>query len=128
MHLAASKAIGVPKMSDQENSASALPGSPDRKTGKWWGWGLSGLVGLAALKIYYVREMIAALVIFSVLFTIVAILVLAVFILDRVSQWTFAWVESCSAWLARQAASSGGAIAEGFRRRLHDLYSRPLNG
>jgi len=47
-------------------------------------------MALVALKTYYVREMIAALVIFSALFGIVALVVLGFFALDRVRQRTFA--------------------------------------
>jgi len=84
-------------------------------------------MALAALKIYYVREMIAALVIFSALFAIVAIVVVVVFILDRVAQRTFAWAESCAVRLAGRAASRSGAIVEEFRRRrLHNLHSRTV--
>lgn len=63
----------------------------------------SGAEALAALKIYYVREMIAALIIFAVLFAVVDIVVFAVFILDCVTQRTFAWVESCAERLAFRA-------------------------
>jgi inner membrane protein involved in colicin E2 resistance len=95
-----------------------------RTAHRWWKWGFL-MIALVSLKIYYVREMIAALVIFSVLFAVVGTMVLVVFILDRISQRTFAWAESGTEWLARRVASYGGAIVEEFRRRrLHNLQSR----
>ncbi len=73
----------------------------------WW---LGGLGVLVALKFYYVREMVAALMIFSALFVIGAAIVLVGFILDRITQGTFAWARSGAGRLARWAANSSGAI------------------
>lgn len=73
----------------------------------WW---LGALGALVALRFYYVREMIAALVIFSALFVIGAAIVLVVFVLDRITRTTFTWAESGAERLARWAASSGEAI------------------
>ena len=56
-----------------------------------WIW--IGLVAAVALRFYYVREMIAALVIFSVLFAAGAIVALAVFLVDRLSQQIVIWAE-----------------------------------
>ena len=57
-----------------------------------WIW--IGLAAAFALRFYYVREMIAALVIFSVLFAAVAIVALAVFLVDRLSQQIVIWAEA----------------------------------
>jgi hypothetical protein len=73
----------------------------------WW---LGGLGGLVALKFYYVREMVAALMIFSALFVIGAAIVLVVFVLDRIAQGTFARAQSGAGRLARWAANGSGAI------------------
>ena len=50
-----------------------------------------GLVTLAAIQFYYVQEMVAALIIFSVLFVFVALMALILFLLDRACQLTLAW-------------------------------------
>jgi hypothetical protein len=50
-----------------------------------------GLITLAAIQFYYVQEMVAALIIFSVLFAFVAVMALILFLLDRASQLTLAW-------------------------------------
>jgi hypothetical protein len=57
-----------------------------------WLW--IGLAAVLALRFYYVREMIAALIIFSVLFAAGAIVALAVFLLDRISQQIVIWAEA----------------------------------
>lgn len=74
-----------------------------------WIW--AGLAIILALRFYYVREMIAALMIFSVLFAAGALLVLAVILLDRVSQQIAVWAEAGAHWV--------GAAAEA-------LFARPM--
>jgi hypothetical protein len=56
-------------------------------------WVLIGLGALPALRIYYVREMVAALMIFSLLFVAGAIVVLVLFLLDLASQRLISWAE-----------------------------------
>ena len=58
---------------------------------KKWIW--IGLAAVPAMRLYYVQEMIAALIIFSVLFVGAATAVLIIFLLDRVSQRIVAWAE-----------------------------------
>jgi hypothetical protein len=57
-----------------------------------WLW--IGLAAVLALRVYYIREMIAALMIFSVLFAALAIVALAVFFVDRLSQQIVIWAEA----------------------------------
>jgi hypothetical protein len=57
-----------------------------------WVW--IGLAAVLALRFYYVREMIAALMIFSVLFAAGAIVALAVFLVDRASRQIVIWAEA----------------------------------
>jgi hypothetical protein len=57
-----------------------------------WIW--IGLGAALALRVYYVRKMIAALVIFSILFAAVAIVAFAVFLVDRLSQRIVIWAEA----------------------------------
>jgi ABC-type nickel/cobalt efflux system permease component RcnA len=90
-------------MESQETVTSSSAG---KVSNLWW---LGGLGGLVALKFYYVREMIAALVIFSALFAIGAAIVLVIFTLDYITQRTFAWAESGARRLRRWAANSSGA-------------------
>src|ERR1700691_6246825 len=101
--------------------------NPGSKAYKWWILGCL-MMALVALKTYYVREMIAALVIFSALFGIVALVVLGFFALDRVRQRTFACARASAVWLVRRAASSSAAMVEDFRkRRFNNLHSRTVD-
>jgi len=112
---------------DQAKEASAAKSNPESKAYKWWILGCLTMA-LVALKTYYVREMIAALVIFSALFGIVALVVLGFFALDRVRQRTFACAGASAVWLVRRAASSSAAIVEDFRkRRFNNLHSRTVD-
>ena len=58
---------------------------------KKWIW--IGLAAVAALRFYYVQEMIAALIIFSVLFVGAATVALIIFLLDRASEHAMIWAE-----------------------------------
>jgi len=50
-----------------------------------------GLITLAAIQFYYLQEMVAALIIFSVLFAFVAVMALILFLLDCACTLTLAW-------------------------------------
>ena len=91
-------------MEGQGTAAGRLAG---RTHNLWW---LAGLGALAAMKFYYVREMIAALMIFSALFAVGAAIVLIVFTLNHVTQRTFAWVEAPAMRLGRWAADGSAAL------------------
>ena len=64
-----------------------------RKISIWILVALIALIAVAATQDYYVREMLAALIIFSVLFALVAAIVLTLFLLDRASQLALGWIE-----------------------------------
>lgn len=61
------------------------------RTNKKWIW--IGLAAVPAIRLYYVQEMIAALIMFSVLFVCAAAVVLIIFFLDRASQHVMTWAE-----------------------------------
>jgi hypothetical protein len=76
---------------------------PDAKFSKWvW----IGLAALVAIQVYYVREMLAALFIFAVLFGFGAVIAFVLFLFDRASQKTVEWAEP-QAKRATQAARRG---------------------
>jgi hypothetical protein len=74
-----------------------------------WTW--IGLAAVFALRFFYVREMIAALMIFSVLFAAGAIVVLAVFLLDRVSYQIVIWAEAGLGSLVHWVSAAAGSFA-----------------
>jgi hypothetical protein len=63
---------------------------PEHKVRKWM-W--IGLAVIAALQLYFVQEMIAAFVVFGVLFAVAAAVGLLVLVIDRASERTLAWAE-----------------------------------
>jgi hypothetical protein len=77
---------------------------PQRKVRMWI---LVGLITIGATRVYYVREMLAALIIFSSLFALVAaiglILLLIWFLLDRASQLALGLIEERAKSFARAA-------------------------
>jgi hypothetical protein len=56
---------------------------------------LVGFAGVAAIRFYYVEEMLAFLVLFAVLFSCVSVVLLLLFILDRASHALIEFVELC---------------------------------
>jgi hypothetical protein len=63
-----------------------------RTNRKRWIW--IGLAAVPTIRFYYVQEMIAALIIFSVFFLVVSTVVLIIFLLDRASQQIVVWAEA----------------------------------
>ena len=69
-----------------------LPAKSVGTHGKRWIW--IGLAAVPAIRLYYVQEMIAALMMFSVLFVAVVVVVLILFLLDCASQYAMTWAEA----------------------------------
>ena len=80
-------------------------------------WILLGLAALAAIRLYQVQEMIAALAIFSILFALAAGAALTLFLLDRAGQRTLAWVAPRTMHVA-QTARRGWVLAAELSKRL----------
>jgi hypothetical protein len=81
------------------------------------------LAALAALQVYFVRELIAALVLFSILFVVVAAVALGVYLFDRASQRTMDWAEPQTvkaAELAKKALEQAEKVS---KKQLHRLRS-----
>ena len=96
-------------------SLKSVPSNNKKKSAKkWLGYGLAAG---AALQLYYVQEMIAALIIFAVLFAVVAVGALFLFVLDSVGQRTVAWAEPRTSRFAR-TAHRGWELSLPLRRKL----------
>jgi hypothetical protein len=89
-------------------------------------WTCFGLAALAVIRLYYVQEMIAALIIFSVLFALVAAVVLFLFFLDRVSQRTVAWAETRTTRVGPAAHRAWAFVVELSKKPLHRPRSQPV--
>ena len=60
----------------------------EKKARKWM-W--AGLAAFVALQIYFVQEMVAALILFTGVFVIVAFLALVMYLVDQAGQWSIGW-------------------------------------
>jgi hypothetical protein len=78
--------VGVISIAELSHKLSAV----SRKNSIWIALALTAV---AATQIYYVREMLAALILFSVLFVAVYAVVLAIFLFVRVCRPFVAWAE-----------------------------------
>ena len=56
----------------------------ERRARKWL-W--IALVGFVALQVYYVQEMLAALMLFTGIFIVCAIIALGLYLVDQASRW-----------------------------------------
>jgi len=98
----------------------SLPGVNEKKARKWLWYGLAAL---AAVQLYFVQEMMAALVLFSVLFAVASAVVVLVYLFDRASQRAMAWAESQGMLAARYAQRTWAWVEEVSRKQLHRLRS-----
>ena len=80
---------------------------------------VGGLVALVALQLYFVQEMIAAFVIFCVLFALAAGAGLLLFVLDRASERTLAWAEVRTPDFVRLARRGWNFVGEFSKKPLH---------
>jgi len=93
----------------------------DKKKARKWLW--IGLATVAAVQIYFVQELMAALVLFSVLFAAVAAGVLLVYLFDRAGQRTMVWAEPQAMHAARAARRAWARAEDVSRKQLHRLRS-----
>jgi hypothetical protein len=91
-----------------------------RKIFKWIGLTTTALI---AVRVYYVQELIAVFVIFSILFASLAGVVLIVFLLDHAAQTALAWAEVCVRAFGR-AARRGWERAEKLTVRRSFQFDR----
>jgi hypothetical protein len=72
-----------------------------------------GLLALPALRIYYVQEMLAALIGFSLLFAAIYVTVFAIFLLVRGSEPVIAWARPRVGRVLHWSAETGTGVARG---------------
>lgn len=86
------------------------------KTDRARKWMWLFLAALAALQAYFVRELIAALLLFTAGFAVLAGFALVFYVADRASQVTLAWAEPRTRTVAN-AARRGLDLLEEFSKR-----------
>ena len=87
-----------------------------RKARKWL-W--IGLAAFAALQIYMVQELLAAMVLFSVVFVVVAVGGMIIYLLDRAGQRTIDWAEPQTLKAAQAARKALDRAEEFSKKQLH---------
>ena len=87
----------------------------EKKIPKWMWIGLAALI---ALQIYYVREMLAALLIFAVLFAFGAAIAFVLFLFDQASQKTVEWAEPQAKRAAHAARRGVAHVEEEISKRI----------
>jgi hypothetical protein len=92
------------------------------KKARKWLW--IGLAAFAALQVYLVRELIAALVLFSVIFAVVTVAAVVLYLLDRASQRTLEWAEPQTARAAEAARKALQRAEEISKKQLHRQRSQ----
>ena len=95
----------------------------EKKARKWM-W--MGLLAFVALQLYFVQEMLAALMLFAGAFAILATVALALYLIDWVGQWSLEWAGQ-RARSALQLARRGWALVEDLsRKQLRHPRSEPV--
>ena len=88
--------------------------SSEKKVEKWM-W--MGVLAFVALQIYFVQEMLAALMLFAGVFAILAIAALGLYLIDGAGQWSLEWAGK-HARPALQLARRGWALVEDLSKKL----------
>ena len=87
----------------------------ERKARKWLWVGLGALV---AIQLYFVQELLAALILFTGIFLVGATIALVLYLIDRAGRW--------SAGIAEQQAKRAVAVVEDFsKKQLRRPRSEP---
>ncbi|MGD0906551.1 MAG: hypothetical protein ABSA96_03150 [Candidatus Acidiferrales bacterium] len=82
----------------------------ERKSRRWL-WIV--VVAFVALQIYFVQEMLAALMLFTGVFIVFAIFALLLYLIDRAGQWGLGWAGS----QARRGLTAAEEISKKHHRR-----------
>ena len=96
--------------------------SPKTKKARKWLW--IGLAAFAAVQIYFVQELLAAMIIFSVIFVIGTVAALVIYVVDRAGQKTVKWAEPQTARAAQAARKAIIRAEELSKKQLHRQRSQ----
>lgn len=97
-------------------------GNLNKKKVRKWLW--VGLAAFVALQIYFVQEMLAALILFTGVFAVFAIAALVLYLVDRAGRWGLGWAGHQARPVA-QLARRGWVAAEDFsKKQLHRPHSQ----
>ena len=88
-----------------------------------WMW--AGLGALVAFQLYFVREMVAALLLFTLAFLVFAGIALVLYLLEQASHWSLDWVSAHAQTSIQLARHTWIRIEDLTRRQLHRIRSEP---
>ena len=100
-----------------------LSGRMNENKARKWMW--AGLLALAGLQIYFVQELLAALVLFGVVFAMIAIIALVLYLVDKAGQWSFSWVGQHSQPLLQVARRGWGLVEDFSKKQFRRPRSEP---
>jgi uncharacterized MAPEG superfamily protein len=107
----------------EELGVVKLRGRINEKKARKWMW--AGLLALAALQMYFVQELLAALILFAVAFFIIAIVTLGLYLVDIAGQRGFSWVGQHSRPAFQLARRVWTLLEDVSRKQLHRPRSAP---
>ncbi len=112
---------------ERTSSVSAIVSSEVRaRRWKKWLWiGIPTIAAVAAFQLYFVQEIIAALLLFTVLFVVVGFIVAVLWLIDRAGQRTVAWAEPQTRQVARLARRGVAAVEQRGRKWTHTGAAHP---
>ena len=94
----------------------------DKRARKWLWVGLAAYVGL---QIYFVQEMVAALLLFTVAFILFAIVAGVLYLVDRAGEWGLDWAGHQAKPAVELARRGLTAVEEVSKKQLHRPRSVP---
>ena len=94
----------------------------DKRTRKWLWVGLAAYIGL---QIYFVQEMVAALIFFTVAFILFAIVAGVLYLVDRVGEWGLDWAGQQAKPAVDLARRGFSAVEDVSKKQLHRPRSAP---
>ncbi|MGD0839587.1 MAG: hypothetical protein ABSA32_00385 [Candidatus Acidiferrales bacterium] len=106
----------------EEADAQVLQSDAQREDkARRWMWGF--LISLAALQIYFVQAMLAALFLFALAFVFIAAIAVAFYAANRASQAGLSWFEPYARFTARVARRGYAIIEDLSRKTFRRLHS-----
>jgi len=85
-----------------------------------------GLVAFVALQVYFVQEMLAALMLFAGVFAILATMALALYLIDRAGQWSLDKAEQHSRPALHLARRGWVLVADLSKKPFRHPRSEPV--
>lgn len=113
-HIAAGAVVQLSPIAKVGETVVEAPAAAKSNLKSWRKWGWALLAGYVVLQTYYVREMLAALLLFTVLFAIFAVIATVVYIVGRAGE--------AGIVLAEPAAKRGLVLAEELSKKT---FHRP---